>query len=308
MSALAPPAEHRLPRPGGDLCWFEWGAPAPGQPSLLLLHATGFHARCWDRVVAALPTGSHVVAVDLRGHGRSYRPDTLADWSRTADDVVALIDALADAGVRDWVAAGHSMGGCCLVRAAALSPAAFRALTLIDPVIFAPDFYDAAADNGFGSPDDHPVARRRNQWRDPDEMVARFAERHPYALWDRDVLDDYCRWGLVPAATGEGLELACPPVLEASAYLGSIVYRPLPDARRLAMPVTVVRAAQGDRGGALDFSVSPTWPGLAAVIPHGQDLDWRHLTHFIPMQDPRGTAALLAAMMVNAVASAPDPR
>lgn len=54
------PRERRLETPEGGICWFEWGTRGQG-PSLLLLHATGFHARLWDQVVAALPPGTHVI-------------------------------------------------------------------------------------------------------------------------------------------------------------------------------------------------------------------------------------------------------
>ena len=63
------PAEHAAVLNGVSLHWFEWGAPGP-EPTIVLIHATGFHARCWDQVVKALP-GRHVLALDLRGHGRS---------------------------------------------------------------------------------------------------------------------------------------------------------------------------------------------------------------------------------------------
>ena len=43
--------------------------PGPG-PSLLIVHATGFHARVWDEVIRRLP-GRHVLALEQRGHGRS---------------------------------------------------------------------------------------------------------------------------------------------------------------------------------------------------------------------------------------------
>ncbi len=43
--------------------------PGEGDP-VLLLHATGFHARCWDEIVRRLP-GRPVYAVDLPCHGLS---------------------------------------------------------------------------------------------------------------------------------------------------------------------------------------------------------------------------------------------
>ena len=104
---MSEPREHRLETPEGDICWFEWGTRGQG-PSLLLLHATGFHARLWDQVVAALPAGTHVIAPDHRGHGRSYRPATLANWAATSDALLPLLDGL---GGHPIVGCGHSMGG-----------------------------------------------------------------------------------------------------------------------------------------------------------------------------------------------------
>ena len=45
----------------------EW--PGRGDP-VLLLHATGFHSRCWDHIARQLPD-VHIYAVDLRYHGGS---------------------------------------------------------------------------------------------------------------------------------------------------------------------------------------------------------------------------------------------
>lgn len=281
------PTEHYLSRPHGDLCWFEWGAPSSDYPTMLLVHATGFHARCWDQVVAALPVGTHVIAPDLRGHGRSYRPASLGDWSATADDVLPLIDVVPG----PLVGVGHSMGGVCVVRAAAARPDRFQSLFLIDPVIFAPEYYLRALPE-HSDPADHFVSKRRNHWTGPTEMIERFAGRHPYSGWDPAVLADYCTYGLVVRSDGDGYELACPPQLEASAYLGSAAFNPLAAAATIHCPVTVIRARSGPRAGQLDFSLSPTWPGTASAFPRGTDLHWSDCTHFIPMEAPARLASL----------------
>ena len=183
---MSEPREHRLETPDGDICWFEWGERGE-RPSLLLLHATGFHARLWDQVVAALPAGTHVIAPDHRGHGRSFRPATLANWTATADVLLPLLDGL---GGHPIVGCGHSMGAYILTRLASQRPAAFRHLVLIDPVIMDPAFYEGEAAKVIPDPADHPVARRRNVWTDVEEMRARFADRPPYANWDPRVLAD----------------------------------------------------------------------------------------------------------------------
>ena len=68
------PRERRVAVNGIELTIFEWHAASArrGDP-ILLAHATGFHARCWDRVVAHLGT-RYVVAVDQRGP-RAQRQD-----------------------------------------------------------------------------------------------------------------------------------------------------------------------------------------------------------------------------------------
>ncbi len=290
---MSEPREHRLETPEGDICWFEWGTRGQG-PSLLLLHATGFHARLWGQVVAALPAGTHVIAPDHRGHGRSFRPATLANWAATADALLPLLDGL---GGHPLIGCGHSMGAYILTRLASQRPAGFGHLVLIDPVIMDPVFYEGEAAKPIPDPAEHPVARRRNSWTSAEEMRARFADRPPYANWDPRVLADYCTYGLLPAADGEGLELACPPSLEASVYQNALRTSPHEWLHYLATPSTVIRAPTGERGGPLDFSLSPAWIGLGAALGAERDELWAEHSHFIPMEDPSRVAALLAELL-----------
>ena len=287
------PREHRRGTPEGEICWFEWGERGEG-PSLLLLHAPGFHARLWDQIVAALPAGTHVVAPDHRGHGRSYRPATLASWTATADVLLPLLDGL---GGHPLVGCGHSMGAYILTRLASQRPAAFRHLVLIDPVIMDPASYEGEAAKVIPDPAGHPVARRRNVWTDAEEMRARFADRPPYANWDPRVLADYCTYGLLLAADGEGFELACPPALEASVYQNALRTNPHEWLHYLSVPSTLIRAPTGERGGELDFSLSPTWTGLGLAIGAERDELWDEHSHFIPMEAPARVARLLADLL-----------
>jgi lipase len=288
------PREHRLALAQGELCWFEWGMARADRPTLLLVHATGFHARCWDGVVAALGEGWHVAAPDLRGHGRSYKPASLGNWAATGDDLVPLIDALGDAPI---VAVGHSMGGVCSVRAASQRAARFAAMLLVDPVIFAPEFYAQHGDADPADPATHFVAKRRSHFASAAAMREQFAGRFPYSMWDPAVLSAYCEHGLLARASGDGFDLACPPVLEASAYMGSAAFDPLAAAAGIACPVTVIRARDRVAGAPLDFSTSPTWAGVAGVFPNGRDAHWAELTHFIPMEAPARLAAAIADMV-----------
>ena len=289
------PVQHRFGAPDGDICWFEWGEAQAGRPSLLLLHATGFHARLWDALVDCLPPDQHVIAPDARGHGRSFRPPTLGNWMHTAGDIVSLVDAL---NVSELVVTGHSMGGFCGAVLAAQRPERVARLVLVDPVIMDPVHY-TGVDTPLTAVSDHPVARRRNQWDSVAQMVERMAARSPYDAWLPDVLDDYCRYGLLPLDNG-GFELGCPPALEASVYLSSALSDPYAFIADIRCPVTVIRAKQEERAGLMDFSNSPTWSGLAAALRDGRDLQWDDQSHFIPMENPARLAKLVVQELETA--------
>lgn len=278
------PQDHHFPSSHGDICYFEWGQPANG-PSILLLHATGFHARCWDKVVEAFPEGTHVVAVDQLGHGRSARPE-ISDWAMIAGATAELVESL---GTPFDIAAGHSMGGHCLVQIAAQLPKCFKKLVLVDPVILSRELYRHSPDY---SDIYKIVAKRRNIWTGPDEMFERFRDRHPYRLWDPAVLRDYCDYGLLPDGAG-GFELACPPQTEGTVYATNMSVDPYPQIALIEQPVTVLRARQLEQQGAFDFASSPAPPELASHFSKGKDVYLPDLTHFMPMQDPERIAELI---------------
>lgn len=268
------PVESRIHANGLGLAVFEW--PGEGTP-VFLAHATGFHARCWDQVVARLP-GRRCVAIDMRGHGRSDKPEPPYHWARFGEDVAAVMKEL---GAEGWIAAGHSKGGHAITHAAALAPGIFSALILVDPVILAPEAYGQAFGSG-----EHFAARRRNHWDSPQQMFESFRGRPPFSYWDAAVLHDYCDYGLLPNPDGPGYVLACPPRIEAAVYAGSASADIYPEIEAIELPVRVLRARTRNGEVAMDMSGSPTWPGLADRFARGEDVPVPQHSHFIPMEDP----------------------
>jgi lipase len=274
-----------------DLAFFDWppGDPGSNAPTLIFAHATGFHARVWDAVIEHFPD-HRVIALDLRGHGRSGG-GPVEDWRLVVSDVARLLDALGIAGA---VGIGHSMGGHVLLQCAADAPALFSHLVLFDPVILAPEFY-APGEPLFSADKPHPASRRKRDFASADEMIERFRDRDPYCLFAPRVFEDYCRHGLLPAPNGAGLELACPPEVEASIYASSRSNAGiLKAARAVDIPVLVVRAQQSDLN---DFKSSPTWPELARILPQGTDMHRPDRTHFHPFEDPADAARIVAEFL-----------
>jgi len=279
LKLIEMPAERRISAHVVEHAVWDWTGEGP---PVLFCHGTGLHSRCWDQVIVQLG-GRRCFALDFRGHGRSEKPPSPYYWRTFGEDAAAIAACL---DFRGGIGVGHSMGAHALVVAAASHPEAFSALLLIDPVIRSQEHYVGPFQGA------QFVAKRRNEWSSPQEMYESFANRRPFATWDRRVLRDYCDYGLAPA--NGGFVLACTPAIEAEIYENGA----LPNAAiygeiaAIQIPVHVVRARPMRDASDLLLG-SPTTPDLASHFAHGTDRVCADRSHFIPMEDP----ALVARMI-----------
>jgi len=106
-----------------------------GEP-LLLLHGFGGSVKSWEKFIPAFAKKHQVIAVDLRGHGRSNNPSREFTHRQAARDVMALLDILK---VRKIKAMGISTGGMTLIHMATTEPARIDAMVLIGATIYFPE-------------------------------------------------------------------------------------------------------------------------------------------------------------------------
>jgi pimeloyl-ACP methyl ester carboxylesterase len=92
----------------------------------VLVHGLASCARLWDGVGAALAARGHgSIAVDLRGHGDSPRPDDGYDFRSITDDLIPFL-------ANRPIVAGQSYGGLVAVELAARHPDAVGAIACVD--------------------------------------------------------------------------------------------------------------------------------------------------------------------------------
>lgn len=80
---------------GVDLCVAELGD--PGRPTVVLVHGYPDSKEVWSEVASRLAGRFHVVAYDVRGHGRSTAPRPLRGGftlEKLTDDFLAVVDAV----------------------------------------------------------------------------------------------------------------------------------------------------------------------------------------------------------------------
>jgi pimeloyl-ACP methyl ester carboxylesterase len=82
---------------------------------VLLVHGFPDDQRMWEPVVAALPADWHAITYDVRGSGRSSRPEQRAAYRTEllVEDLVAVLDATVPAGERVHLV-GHDWGSVAL--------------------------------------------------------------------------------------------------------------------------------------------------------------------------------------------------
>jgi pimeloyl-ACP methyl ester carboxylesterase len=133
---LTPTSRFITLRDGIRLRILEWSRPedSPGVP-ILLVHGLASNARLWDGPARRLAELGHaVVAVDLRGHGLSDKPDDGYEINSVADNIAEVITALQphqSAGQKPLVI-GQSWGGNLVVELAHRHPEIIRGIVAVD--------------------------------------------------------------------------------------------------------------------------------------------------------------------------------
>ncbi len=106
--------------------------PGQGEPPLLFIHGWCCNHTFWRDQIPAFQGQHRVVAVDLRGHGESDKPEQDYTIEGFADDTAWL---LGETGHERPIIVGHSMGGIIALRLSLERPDIARAVVLVDATL-----------------------------------------------------------------------------------------------------------------------------------------------------------------------------
>jgi haloacetate dehalogenase len=103
-------------------------------PPVLLLHGYPQSLLMWRAVAPALAERHTVVATDLAGYGKSFRPQPAADHSAHSKRAMAgdQVEVMAQLGFGAFAVAGHDRGGRVAYRMALDHPARVERLAVLD--------------------------------------------------------------------------------------------------------------------------------------------------------------------------------
>lgn len=263
-------------------------------PPVVIVHATGFHGRCYTRLAGSLTPEFSVWAVDQRGHGWSGKdPDgRYDDWTRFAEDLLRVIDDVEPGAA--WGAVGHSLGGGVALLAEAVRPGSFSALCCYEPVVIPPNWLPAGGEQAHGGTSPVPLAvlarKRRPSFPSRRAAFDNYRSKPPFSAFDPQALHDYVEYGFVDQPDGS-VTLACVREDEAAVFEaapGSGVWEHLPEVRP---PVAVLAGAD------LSDPVAAVAAQVARHLPRGGFRRFATLDHFGPLTAPAEVGAVVAAAL-----------
>jgi pimeloyl-ACP methyl ester carboxylesterase len=258
------------------------GSDDPSAPLLLFSHATGFHGRVWEPLVARLDGSFRCLGIDHRGHGLTGLPDGASiDWSHMGDDVVAVLES--DLVPPNTVVhgIGHSMGGAALVLAALRRSGSFRSLWMYEPVIVPPGALPPQTEPNFMA---NAAARRRMHFDSKEAARANYASKPPLNELHPEALLAYVDGGFAEKADGT-VELLCRPEWEAAVYRGAAGSGAFDIVSQLPIPIALA-VGRREQVGPVAFA-----PQVMTVLQDGTLVDRPHLGHFGPLEEPTSMAA-----------------
>jgi pimeloyl-ACP methyl ester carboxylesterase len=254
-----------------------------GQP-LHFLHANGYPPGCYRSSFELLQNQYHVFGMLLRPLWENSKPEEIKDWHVFSED---LLRFLSDYSADPVIGVGHSIGAIVTLRAALRDPGKFRALILIDPVLFVPSFlrkWHVVRVLGLGDRL-HPLipgAKKRRRTFDDLEMVYRgYRGRTVFRYMSDENLRIFIE-GMTRQTGNGAYKLIYSPDWEAQIYRTGMhdfdIWRGLPN---LDVPTLFIRGAETDTF--LENAANL----VNRIQPKARVKTLEKSTHLLPLERPR---------------------
>ncbi len=229
---------------------------------LHFLHANGYPPDCYKPLFELLKNEYHVFGMCLRPLWEDAKLEDIRDWMPFSDDLRLFLSSqlgfdTSENSARSTqptpvIGVGHSIGGTVTLRAALRDPGKFRALILIEPVLFVPRFmtmWHIVRALGLGDRFHPLIARakkRRRTFDDLETVFKGYRNRNIFRYMSDEGLHAYIDGITKPKSDG-GYELVYSPEWEAQIYRTNMhdfdIWRDLP---KLEVPTLIIRGAETD--------------------------------------------------------------
>jgi len=259
---------------------------------MVFAHANGYPPGAYTPLLNTLTPHLNVVTPLARPLWPNSDWRILKDWSLLTNDLITFIEKQSTQPI---IGAGHSLGGVCMLDAALQKPELFRALVVIEPVIFQRRLrwaWQILKTLGLGDRV-HPLIsgalRRRRVFASAEEMFTRYRRAPIFSRISDEGLRAYVESLARPRADGQ-VELSFSPEWEAAIYrTGPLNLWPrLPT---LKIPTLILYAAQSDT------FTPPVAQRLQKDFPQIQLHKIEDAGHLAPMEKPEAVGRVMVEFL-----------
>jgi pimeloyl-ACP methyl ester carboxylesterase len=260
---------------------------------LHFLHANGYPPECYKPLLELLKSEYHVFGMLLRPLWPESNPNDIKDWNPFSED---LLRFLSNRETFPVIGVGHSIGAIVTLRAALREPSKFRALVLIDPVLFLPRrliTWNLIRAIGLGYKLHPKIAgslKRRQTFDDLNTVFRGYRSREVFRHMSDENLRIYIE-GITKPKNG-GYELVYSPEWETHIYFTGLrdfdIWRDLP---KLQVPTLFIRGAETDI----------FWEAAAELVkrrqPRAKLETLEKSTHLLPLERPQEVFDMLQSFL-----------
>jgi pimeloyl-ACP methyl ester carboxylesterase len=277
-----------------------------GEP-LHFLHANGYPPGCYKPFLKPLRKQYHVLGMLLRPLWPDANPSEIQNWNPFSEDLLRFLDS-SEAGsetsakkadstrLAPVIGVGHSIGAVVTLRAALKDPNKFRALILLDPVLFVPskmvlwNLFRSIGLGGILQPNIYGALKRRRTFDHLDLVFRGYRSRNVFRYMSDDNLRIYIDG--ITHRTKKGYELVYSPEWESRIYATSLqdfdIWNNLP---KLEVPTVFIRGAETD-----------TFLESAAMFAKQKQPNVRvetlaKSTHLLPLERPQEVYDLMQSFL-----------
>jgi pimeloyl-ACP methyl ester carboxylesterase len=257
-------------------------------PLLHLAHANGYPAQTYTPLIETLTPHYHVVSSITRAQWPDAQAKDLPSWEPFVDDLFQFME---EQGAQNVIGVGHSLGAMVTLVAALRRPELFKALVLIEPVLFRRRLLTTVTvARRLGLLKRlHPLIptalKRRRLFASADEMFSRYRKARIFSRIDDRGLHAYVDSLAQPRPDGQ-VELAISPEWEARIYEQG-PFNIWSQLKNLQPPLMLIRGAE------TDTLAAEAVEKLHRTLPNAVIHNLPNTGHLVPLEKPDEVSGLI---------------
>ena len=260
-------------------------------PLITFVHANGYPPACYEPLINQLKDQYKIISIIQRPLWNNSNPNEISDWHIFSADLIRFLD---QQQIKITTAIGHSFGAIAALRAAINHPDRFKALILIDPVLFSPAkiiayrFIKSDFLIYHFQPLIKTALKRRKEFDDESQIYNLYRTKKVFKYLDDDNLRTYVK-GIITENEQGKIILKYDPIWEARIY-ATAIWNDMDlwgGINSISIPILFIRGEESN-----SFPLSSV-KSLKNKLPRLNLVTLPMATHLVPLEYPHKVGSII---------------